>query len=253
MQIHSLFNVVLLAFAMSLLFKGATRHKTSTSQRFRVAPYKSPSTQSLAPSLLFSGTSSVSGRALERRTKGIQDAYETSLKDRAPAEKLDIEMVRDEIGGLECITEVTYGSSKSRTHDDDESDWIDDDDQPFNFISVAVTTQSGEPSLSQSWSERLAREQYAWDREMDGLCDALLAYLRVGSPSPTLEDESLPTALLVTVPCLNLTTKQTITFTSVTATTTAHLLMHHGYIPPTPSAPSIAIHVDLLRFCAAIR
>jgi hypothetical protein len=30
-------------------------------------------------------------------------------------------------------------------------------------------------------------------------------------------------------------------------------LMRHGYIPPTPSSPSCAIHIDVLRYCAALR
>ncbi|KAG8693339.1 hypothetical protein FRC08_009181 [Ceratobasidium sp. 394] len=235
---------------MSLLFKQPKRHN----KRFRVAPYTSPSAQSASQSLLLSGTSSVSGRALDKRTANIQNAYENSLKGRTPAEKEDIEMVREEIAGLESGAEVEHSSYKHHTCDGDEGDWVDDEDQPFNSISVAVASQSGEFSLAQSWSERLGREQYSWSREMDILCDALLAYLRTGAPSPTLDDETVPIALRVTVPCINLTTKQKTTFTSASGTmTTAQLLMYHGYIAPTPSAPSIAIHVDVLRYCVAIR
>ncbi|KAG9077072.1 hypothetical protein FRC06_009109, partial [Ceratobasidium sp. 370] len=186
---------------MSLLYQKAKRHR----QRFRTTPYTSPSTQSSSQSLLLSGTSSVSGRALDKRTVNIQNMFEVSLKDCTPAEKEDIEMVREEIAGLESGAAVMYSSLKNHTGDGGEGDWVDDEDQPFNSISVAVASQSGEFSPSQSWSERLGREQYAWSQQMDVLCDALLAYLRTGAPSPTLDDEPASAALRVTVPCVNLT------------------------------------------------
>ncbi|KAG9097908.1 hypothetical protein FRC07_010714, partial [Ceratobasidium sp. 392] len=239
---------------MSFVYKSAERNKSSSARRYRVSrvPYTS-SSQSKAPSFLLSESASVSGRAFDKRSKNLQDTYEASLKDYNSAQRKDLEDVREEIGWAGSSTQVKEGNPG---HSDDtldsDDDWVDE--EPFHYISGSTTKHA---NLSQSWSERLAKEKYAWEREMSTICDEFLAYSRTGPPnpvSPSTDTANPPSVKVFSLLCIRLTSKEKASFVLNDSTSSPlRTLVRHGYIPPTPSAPSLAIHVDVLKYCAALR
>ncbi|KAG8769285.1 hypothetical protein FRC12_005054 [Ceratobasidium sp. 428] len=164
---------------MLFLRARAQRFKPATGRNYRIsrAPYTTQS-ESEVPSFLKSGTATVSGRTFEKRNKAVVDGYEASLKDRSSAKKVEIDEVREEFG---------WTGPSSQTHNDNilhdsDNEWVDE--EPFHFLSTTSTRYARPSYLSQSWFERLQREQYAWDQQLSGICDEYLAYARTSPPSP---------------------------------------------------------------------
>ncbi|QRW15389.1 hypothetical protein RhiLY_14388 [Ceratobasidium sp. AG-Ba] len=234
----------------SFLFKGATRTKQSTARRFRSskAPYIPPTDLSKAQSLLLDNSSFVSGDMLDKRHKEIHDAVSTSSQ---PAFTTDAG--NTPLADSRMSYEPEFDGSYTNTDDDDNDDWTDENGQPLCFLSVRATQRNGPDPLAQSWSERLAQEQHAWDGMLGALCDALLAYTHTGVPSAqgsSAPHPSPPFSIL----CVGLTTSQKLTFSLVTPTSSnIETLVRHGYIPPTPASPSVAFHINVLQYTVALR
>ncbi|KAG9101546.1 hypothetical protein FRC07_010294, partial [Ceratobasidium sp. 392] len=238
----------------SFLYKPPQRNKPSTSRQFRVsrAPYALPTSGAHSSSFLLSGSSSVSGRTLDKRTREIRSAYEATLNGYTPAEKHELNVLRGEIGWMPPEDDMHDAVSPLDNAEDSDDEWLDEDNQPLNFVSVELSGRVCANPLAQSWSERIAREKYAWDQHMSSLCDAFLAFTRNGAPSR--DNTHASSGSTFTVLCINLTSKEKIEFSSPNVATPAvQTLIRHGYLSPTPSSPTVAIHVDLLRYCVALR
>lgn len=132
----------------------------------------------------------------------------------------------------------------------------------------------GASRFSQSWKERLERERFAWEQQITVLCDAFLAFSRRGPPStpPLACDSSSPPKFSIT--CIHLTgqfdkhlfqypvysnhllASEKLKRTFIPGhedNTLVQTLARYGYFTPTPTSPSCAIHVDVLRYCVALR
>ncbi|CAE6533540.1 unnamed protein product, partial [Rhizoctonia solani] len=244
---------------MSLLPKKIHRGKVSSSTHFRVSP--SPySTKASARggsrSLLTpSKVEEISGRAFDRRTRTLQQSYHALIESHSASRRQDVEAIRNEVGWSGAFSDGTWEPIDFDNSAED--DWFDDPEGGYESISVAILRRIGFKSLSQSWTERFAREEYSWQRVRDQVYKAYLAYNRTGAPT---SDPPSPSSSAVssnpwtfTLLCINFTTATRTTFTSDAGTPQVVTLARHGYFAPTPSFPSCAIHVDLLRFCVALR
>ncbi|KAG8701352.1 hypothetical protein FRC09_005418 [Ceratobasidium sp. 395] len=241
---------------MSFLHKPAPKYKAATSRTYRLsrAPYQVNPAPTQTRSFLSSGSVAVSARTFDKRNKALQDAYEATLKDQTAAEKQELNDLRAEAGWEGSSSQAHYETNKSPVDiEDSDEDWIDE--EPFGYLSAALS-KCLRSHLSQSWSERLAKEGYSWEREMSGICDEFLAYNHNGPPSSSSSPDlqSSESAKVVSVLCIHLTSREKINFTVPDSNTSLlRTLVRHGFIPPTPTAPAFAIHIDVLRYCAALR
>ncbi|QRV98248.1 hypothetical protein RhiJN_26267 [Ceratobasidium sp. AG-Ba] len=240
---------------MSFLLRGSGKQKVSTSRTYRTSrtPYPVASTSARTSSLLLSAPSAISGRTLDRRHKKVQAAYEESLQKYTDDQKKDIAALQGEITWTDSSSQVgntNYSQTYDGNDSGEEEGWASDDDQPLRYLSLEVAERVGAKPPPQSWSERRERMLYSWEKEMESVCDALLAYDRDGPPSnERVPDVERSFSLL----CIHLTTRDRVTFTGAASLSTVQILAQHGYIPPTPTNPSLAIHVDVLRYCMAFR
>ncbi|QRW26071.1 hypothetical protein RhiXN_11148 [Rhizoctonia solani] len=201
----------------------------------------------------------ISGRVFDRRTRTLQQSYHALIESHPASRRQDVEAIRNEVGWSGAFSEGTWEPIDTGEPADDntEDDWFDDPEGGYESISVAILRRIGFKALSQSWTERFTREEYSWGQTRDQVYEAYLEYNRTGAPlsdpasptSPAASSKSRSFAIL----CINFTTKVWTTFTSDASTPRVVTLARHGYFAPTPSLPSCAIHVDLLRFCVALR
>ncbi|KAB5587464.1 hypothetical protein CTheo_9098 [Ceratobasidium theobromae] len=236
-----------------MLHKKQTKGKLSSGHRFRIstAPYSA----STSASLLLPQSKTVSGRTLERKTAKFQQEYLASITSYSTTQKQELETVRREIGwsGAYVGSEAIWEAVGLLGDDSPEDEWIDDPENEFHSLSISVLKQIGLGNLSQSWAERLAREKSSWEREMTQLYEAFLTFNRTGPP-PALPDSSSLCPQNFSILCIHLTTRENRTFTYLDEETPRVVtLARHGYFSPTPTSPSCAIHVDVLRYCVALR
>ncbi|KAB5589883.1 hypothetical protein CTheo_6666 [Ceratobasidium theobromae] len=237
-----------------MLHKKQQKGKLSSGHRYRVsnAPY---TLSESSTSLLLPKSKSVSGRTLERNTTKFQQEYQASIANYSKTQKQDLEAVRQEIGWSGAYDESKFIWEAVDVLGDDgpEDEWIDDPENEFHSLSISVLKQVGLGNLSQSWAERLAREKFSWDQEITQVCDAFLMFNRTGPP-PVVPDSSASCAPPFSILCINLTSRQNILFNYPdNETSRVVTLARHGYFSPTPTSPSCAVHVDVLRYCVALR
>ncbi|KAG8703208.1 hypothetical protein FRC09_004300 [Ceratobasidium sp. 395] len=243
----------------SLLFKSIKKTKSSREYRVGVSPYGTASgsqSRRAKQTLLLSSSTSVSERAMDRRAETVQKEYDKLMKSCTDARRKELQAIRDEIGwGNESTTVDDLLSEPLLLQDDDnDGTWVDELDDVFHAYTVLVSRQG---RRTQSWAERLARERIAWEENMRDICDGFLLYSRIGAPSmpeSTAASTSTSPVTPFSILCICLTEKFSRTFTPNTANeAVAVTLIRHGFIPTTPTSPSCAIHVDVLRYCAAFR
>ncbi|KAF8668515.1 hypothetical protein RHS04_08977 [Rhizoctonia solani] len=246
-------NITFLAYhdsppcAMSLLPNKAYRGKVSSSTRFRVSqsPYPTRTSKGSASRLLLtpSKAEEITGGAFDRRTWTLQQSYQTLIKSHSAARRKEVETVRDEVGWANAFSEGTWEpiGTGGPVNGNAEDDWFDDP----------------EGGLESSWTERLAREEFLWEQARDQVYEAYLAFNQTGAPAPhpppPLQDKESSKSQSFTLLCINLTSKIRTTFTSDTKTPQIVTLARHGYFAPTPSSPACAIHIDVLKYCVALR
>ncbi|KAG9092876.1 hypothetical protein FRC06_011763, partial [Ceratobasidium sp. 370] len=184
---------------------------------------------------------------MDRNLKKVREDYDGLARSYTKDQRHDVQTIRDEIGW----GEQNWLTQPELFEDEDSDiDWVDEGDGAFHALTISVGRHDPH---TQTWSDRLARERFSWEREMPDLYESFLAFMHTGPPQAETPLGPESSSSSFSVMCIDLTKKYSRAFASGTDESVAVTLMRHGYIPPTPISPSCAIHIDVLRFSAALR
>ena len=144
---------------------------------------------------------------------GVNGAAKRLCLGHSAARRKEVETVRDEVGWADAFSEGTWEPivTGGPVNGNAEDDWFDDPEGGLESVSLAVLRRIGIDPLSQSWTERLAREEFSWEQARDQVYEAYLTFNRTGAPAPhpppPLQDEESSNSQSFTLLCINLTSE----------------------------------------------